>query len=84
MIVFLSQGLTFKVSKENFRSILATMSSKCVLSNLTINSTADSGSLWEYDRIRDRYKSLGTAKPWMHYRNGLIIIIVMSLPFGTN
>lgn len=47
--MFLTQGSALTVSEGDSRSILATMSSKCVPSDLIINSAAVAGYLWESD-----------------------------------
>lgn len=54
--VSVPQGLAFEAGRGAPRSILATMSSKRVLSDLILNSVTVSGYLWEYD----------TAVHWIH------------------
>lgn len=61
------------------------MSSKCVLSDLIMNSGAVSGFLWEYHipKVEMNLSALCCIGCTNHYRL-IIIIIIMSLPFETN
>ena len=77
--MFLPQGSAWKVSKGDPRSFGATMSSKCVVSELIINYVAVSDYLWGYDILKVDMSL--SAMHWMHIHYYGVIIMMLSLPF---